>query len=528
MLMFQPALVLATALLVPQASLPCELDLAAPVISPTGAASFPGGIDAADLDGDGVPEIVTANSFSRSFSILRYTGAGAFELVETLSFASGQARDAAFGDVTGDGLVDLVGAAEFAGGTLLVYPGKGGLQFDQPVVVGGLLSASQLELVDLDHDDDLDIVVASTLAALNEPHALVFLNDGSGGFGPSAIYSFGLGTPFAYFTVVAVGDVNGDGELDLAGSSTPFGGSAGTLLGVGDGTFVPGTVIEFEGAPLHAVSLADTDRDGDLDLIGYEGDFDVPQMITARNDGAGAFTVIESVALGGSVGPFEAPLALTLGHLDGDDVLDVVTTQNFLPLGSCSSPSGTGFLSFDAVLTDLNLDGRLDPVLVTTAGVVTYLNQTSISASFCSGFDGATDACPCGNTGAPSAGCDLQQATGGVSLEAVAQETGALNRMTWSATGFPSSGTPTSIVLRATTLESTPVVFGDGLRCIGTPLVRLAAQFAVGGSVSHEHGHGTMAGGGDFYYQLWFRNTPAMFCDPSAAFNLSDGRIVSW
>jgi len=44
----------------------------------------------------------------------------------------------------------------------------------------------------------------------------------------------------------------------------------------------------------------------------------------------------------------------------------------------------------------------------------------------------------------------------------------------------------------------------------------------------HTHGHGAGAGSGTFYYQLWFRNTPIMFCDPVAAFNLSNGRALSW
>ena len=50
---------------------------------------------------------------------------------------------------------------------------------------------------------------------------------------------------------------------------------------------------------------------------------------------------------------------------------------------------------------------------------------------------------------------------------------------------------------------------------------------AIGGVSRHEIGHGTMAGSGTFYYQLWFRNTPAMFCTPDA-FNLSNGRALSW
>jgi hypothetical protein len=151
------------------------------------------------------------------------------------------------------------------------------------------------------------------------------------------------------------------------------------------------------------------------------------------------------------------------------------------------------------------------------------------AASFCDATDGALASCPCLNAGAPNTGCDLPQGTGGVGLTLTAQENGPQNRVTWSGTGFPAMGTPASVVIRAATLDpGSPVVFGDGQRCVGTPLVRLAATLASGGAVTHVHGHGVMAGPGTFYYQLWFRSTPIMFCDPVSAFNLSNGRELIW
>jgi len=152
-----------------------------------------------------------------------------------------------------------------------------------------------------------------------------------------------------------------------------------------------------------------------------------------------------------------------------------------------------------------------------------------IIPSFCDDADGALASCPCANPGNPDTGCDISQGTGGVGLSLAIQQNTPQNRVTWSGTGFPAASTPTSIVIRATSLDpGAPVVFGDGLRCIGTPLVRLAATFASGGTATHSHGHGTGAGSGTFHYQLWFRNTPVMFCNPTAAFNLSSGRTLTW
>ena len=74
--------------------------------------------------------------------------------------------------------------------------------------------------------------------------------------------------------------------------------------------------------------------------------------------------------------------------------------------------------------------------------------------------------------------------------------------------------------------EPSPLAFGDGIRCIAAPLVRLAATTATGGLSSHPVSHG--AGAGTFHYQLWYRNAPAAFCDPAAAWNTSNALSITW
>ena len=91
-------------------------------------------------------------------------------------------------------------------------------------------------------------------------------------------------------------------------------------------------------------------------------------------------------------------------------------------------------------------------------------------------------------------------------------------------------GNPAIIPIRSTVQSNggNGTVFGDGLLCVGPPVVRLAAQFANAGSASLPINHGAMAGAGTFHYQLWFRNIPATFCDATAAFNLSNGVSLTW
>jgi hypothetical protein len=147
--------------------------------------------------------------------------------------------------------------------------------------------------------------------------------------------------------------------------------------------------------------------------------------------------------------------------------------------------------------------------------------------SFCDASDGSLAGCPCGNPGNPDSGCDIAQGTGGVALSVIDQQTTPQNRVTLEADGFPATTSPTAIIIRSTNMTAGPVVFGDGLRCVGAPVVRIAATFASSGASTHAFGHSPAAGTGAFLYQGWFRNTPAMFCTPQA-FNMSNGRILSW
>jgi hypothetical protein len=159
---------------------------------------------------------------------------------------------------------------------------------------------------------------------------------------------------------------------------------------------------------------------------------------------------------------------------------------------------------------------------------------TTTYPAFCDLTGGAFAACPCANYGQIDAGCDSPippmqggGTTGGVRLDIVAQSF-LPNRVTVTATGYPTGSTPGAVVIRASQLNSAaPVAFGDGVRCIGVPLVRLGAAAAAAGVSTHTFGHGAMAGTGAFYYQAWFRSTPASYCTPDA-FNLSNGRIITW
>lgn len=145
--------------------------------------------------------------------------------------------------------------------------------------------------------------------------------------------------------------------------------------------------------------------------------------------------------------------------------------------------------------------------------------------TFCNAADNATFFCPCGNMGNGEGGCDNAQGTGGVTTEVASFiPTGPAAAL--SCSGFPAMSSPTVIIIRSANLRPSAITFGDGRLCVDVPVVRLAATFASGGTSVHSFGHG--AGTGEFHYQPWYRNTPASYCDPAAAFNLGSGVSLTW
>ena len=178
--------------------------------------SFSGPIAIAvrDLDGDGRPDIATANLSGNNMSVLRNTGR-----VGSISFASAQntatgtgATDITMGDIDGDGKADIAVANQTVG-TVSVFLNTstpGSITFAAKQDQTGLSGADGVIIGDVDGDGKADLVSAN----YNDNNISVFRNTGSSGtisFATKFDLATGNGTAYPAF-----GDFDGDGKADIA------------------------------------------------------------------------------------------------------------------------------------------------------------------------------------------------------------------------------------------------------------------------------------------------------------------------
>lgn len=211
-----------------------------------------------DLSGDGRPDLVTANEYNDSVSVLVNTtasGAAVPSFAAHVDYATADGPlSVALGLLNADSNLDLAAANIFAGRNVSVLIGNGdgtlaaATSFPLPAVAG---SPYAVKMGDFDGDGRLDLATAN----FNGPSASVLLGDGSGAFSVGGTYTTGS-SPYS----VAAGDFNGDGKLDLV-TSNFFGTidsrpSLSVLLNTSPSAptiakaFAPGTVAQWQPSTL--------------------------------------------------------------------------------------------------------------------------------------------------------------------------------------------------------------------------------------------------------------------------------------
>lgn len=219
---------------------------------------------------------------------------------------------------------------------------------------------------------------------------------------------------------------------------------------------------------------------------------------------------------------------------DHNGVADAVELAN----GTAWDCDGDTLLDVCEVgLVDCNGNGRADACDI-SSGSSSDIDGNGVPddcngavAAFCFGTVGSPVACPCGNN-APAGsqtGC-LNSLGSGARLQTSGTPRVSADTLVLRGTGMPNS---TCLYYQGTT-AGTGAIFGDGVRCVASGIIRLGTKVNVG-SQSEYPGVGDPrisvrglipAIGGARSYQAWYRNSTG-FCT-SATFNLTNGVRVVW
>jgi hypothetical protein len=344
------------------------------------AAAYPISVAIGDVTGDGKPDIVTANYNSNEVSILTGEGDGTYYAPISYTVPA-HPISMVIGDVNHDNKIEIMTANylnqnvsvlrqvvdstfEVAGNYSLVHEPS---EWPLSIAVG-----------DVNGDGFADIVTGNELS--NDISVLLGNNDCS--FQTPMAESLSIGE---HLYALALGDVNGDGKLDIVTSNDGFSNVA-VELGNGDGTF---QLPSFYGTFTRARSLAlcDLNKDGKLDVI--VTDSDIHKISVFLGNGTGTFPSYVNYDVGAN------PSSITTADINDDGILDVVTANYDSNSVSILLGNGNGTLQAAVNLTvatnpnsvsiaDVNNDGKPDIVTANYTGqnVSVLINTTMFPPYF--------------------------------------------------------------------------------------------------------------------------------------------------
>jgi hypothetical protein len=325
--------------------------------------------------GSSVLDLVFANASGANY-VCENDGAGGFTCTDVDTSYNYNAVDVGVGDLDGDSDIDLVFANYNLYNRKCLNNGDNTFTCSDITSAGGGGYASAwrgLDVGDVDGDGDLDLVFSA-----NQTNS-VCINDGSASFTCAAHGLPTTGVSQNYITP-RFGDVNSDGHLDIVIASFENGDTTRNRQCLNDGNSPPTFTCTFldTGNRTFGLRLGDVDGDGHLDAVFATLDYGKPRLCLGSATGIDD-TLCSDID---TVIPHAADAAL--GDVDGDLDMDIVLVGNgnagpdhrrvCLNTGSAGSPSFSCTSLPNTIRTDGAALGDLDGDLDLDLAVAEYDN----------------------------------------------------------------------------------------------------------------------------------------------------------
>ncbi len=312
--------------------------------------SFPHGVTICDVDGDGKPDLIVANSNDNTVSIFRNTSASgsitANSFAPKVDIATGSSPDfITTCDIDGDGKPDIIvtNVYSYTVSVLRNISSSGSIAF-APKVDFAATNPGAVVISDIDGDGKPDIIVAN---ASNNTIS-VFKNISTSGSITTSSFAAKVDfTTGSNPSDIVAGDIDGDGKPDLVVANT-----YSNTVSVFRNTSIAGSItassfaskVDFTvGSNPWGLTIGDLDGDGKLDIV-------------VANYNSNTVSVLRNTSVSGSI-----------------------TTSSF----ASKVDFTTGTYPQEVAITDVDGDGKSDVVLINNnSNSISVFKNTSTSGSF--------------------------------------------------------------------------------------------------------------------------------------------------